>query len=317
MADAIRRAGASLIMVGAVAWALAACAAAGPVPLTASTAAGSTAAGTAAGSGPGAAEVAAFNARARQVVAQWDRSPLRAAWHDGLVLTDPSELITIPADDGFTSQHQKDALYSGHFALGAALPSAPLRGRVTWPGGGVTVPLLTARAAFRQLATNKPCANGPCGHFTVTGAKPGTVALLTNRGSVTVPAWVFTVAGPPYTVTEAALAPGSYALLPQSVPPGGFGEAGLAAVSADGRVLTITYLTGSCISGSGGLVYASATAVVLGAWAHTSNTNRGCPADALVRYATVRLAAPLAARAVLDAGTGEPLAPSGPARVGG
>jgi len=283
------------------------CAAAAPGTATGTPA---TSAG-ASGRGPSPAEEAAFNARARQVVAQWGRSPLRAAWQHGLVLTDPTELITIPANDGFTTEQQKDALYSGHFVLAGTLPSMPLTGRVTWPGGGAMVPLLTAREAFRQLATNKPCANGPCGHFTVTGARPGTMALVTNRGSVTVPAWIFAVHGPPSMVTEAALAPGSYASLPGPGPQGGFDGAALNAVSPDGRVLTITYITGSCISGSGGLVYASTTAVVIGSWAHASDVT-ACPADALARHATIRLAAPLGTRAVLDAGTGDPLAPSGP-----
>jgi hypothetical protein len=303
MGHAIRRAGGRLTIVLLLALALTACAAA-----TSGTSAGTL--GAMAASGPTPAEVAAFNARAQQVIAQWDQSPLKAAWRDGLVLLDPGELITIPADAGFTSQHQKDALYSGHFVLGGTLPSAPLTGRVTWPGGGATVPLLTASAAFRQLATNKPCVNGPCGHFTVTGAKPGTMALLTNRGSVTVPAWIFTVDGPPYAVTEAALAPASYAVLPQPVPQGGIDGAGLAAVSPDGRTLTVTYPTGSCISGSGGLVYASATAVILGAWVHNSNVSL-CPANLVFRQATVRLAAPLGTRAVLDAGTGQPVISSG------
>jgi hypothetical protein len=312
MDDATRRTRASLIVSVLLAVALGGCAAAtsgitGAPPTSSAT----VASGSTAGSGPSPAEVAAFKARAQQDVAHWDRSSLKAAWQQGLVLVDPTELITIPANDGFTSQHQKDAFYSGHFTLGGALPAVPLSGRVTWPGGGVTVPLLTAQAAFRQLATNKPCTNGPCGHFVVTGAKPGTMALLTNRGSVTVPAWIFAVHGPPYAVTEAALAPGSYASLPGPAPQPGFDGTGLTTVSPDGRVLTLTYLTGACISGSGGLAYASATAVVIGSWAHNSNTNQGCPDNAVIRHATIRLAAPLGTRAVLDLGTGEPLARSG------
>jgi hypothetical protein len=305
MGHAIRRAGACLAGVLLLGWTLAGCAAAtsGSTPA---------ASGAAAGSGPSPVEVASFNTRARQDITQWNRSPLMAAWQDGLVLADSSELITIPANDGFTSQHQKDAFYSGHFQLGGTLPSAALSGRVTWPGGGVTVPLLTAREAFRQLATDKPCANGPCGRFTITGAKPGTMALLSNRGPVTVPAWIFIVQGPPYEVTEAALGPGSYAVLPQSVPPGGFDGAGLESVSPDGRELTVTYLTGACISGSGGLAYTSATAIVIGSWAHNSDSgNQGCPADAVIRHATIWLSAPLGTRAVLDVGTGEPLVPGG------
>ena len=300
-----RRACASIVAASLVAVPLAACAARGSTP-------GSPASAT----GPGPATVAAFDARARHVVARWDGSPLARAWQSGLVLIDPSELTAIPANSGFTSQHQKDALAAGRFILDGTLPPGRLTGTVTWAGGAspLTVPLVGARAAFRRLAAGQPCANGPCGHFTVTGARPGSLSVHTNRGPATIPAWTFIVNGPPYQVTEAALAPGSYSSLPPYVPQilqGNFDGASLAAVAPDGRVLTITFMGGGCgTRAGGGLVYQTAAAVVIGSWSAAGKASGPCPAVGIINRATVRLASPLGTRPVLDARSGEPVVPS-------
>jgi hypothetical protein len=290
-------------------------------PLAACAAGGSTPGGLARATGPGPATVAAFDARARQVVARWDGSPLARAWQAGLVLTDPAELTAIPANSGFTSQHQKDALAAGRFVLDGTLPSGRLTGTVTWAGGTspLTVPLLGARATFRRLAASQPCVNGPCGHFTVTGARPGSLTVLTNRGEATIPAWTFIVNGPPYQVTEAALAPGGYSSLPPYVPQilrGNFDGAGLAAISPDGRVLTVTFAGGGCGTWTGGgLVYQTATAVAIGSWGMAGKAGGACAAVGVINRATVRLASPLGTRPVLDVRSGEPVPPTSQVRV--
>jgi hypothetical protein len=259
--------------------------------------------------GPSRATVADFTTRARQVIAQWDRSPLAKTWRSGLVLLDPAEVTSIPGNTGFTSQHQKDALDAGRFVLDGTLPPTRLSGRITWPGGGTTVPVLSAPATFHRLAAYQPCTNGPCGNFTVTGARPSSMVLLTNRGSVTVPAWTFTVRQPRFTVTEAALAPGSYTslpsfnpLLPPVAPPLTFDEAGLSAISRDGRVLTLAYDPGLCPKASGALVYPAATAVVIGSWNRCGTGKAGGD----FTTSKMRLAAPLGTRPVLNAFSGEP-----------
>jgi hypothetical protein len=176
------------------------------------------------------------------------------------------------------------------------------------------VPLLGAQATFRRPAAGQPCASGPCGHFTVTGARAGSLMVLTNRGEATIPAWTFIVNGPPYQVTEAALTPGSYSSLPPYVPQGprdDFGGASLAAISPDGRVLTVTFMSGGCGPRTGGgLVYQTPGAVVIGSWGVAGKASGACPAAGIIGRATVRLAAPLGSRPVLDARSGEPEVPS-------
>jgi hypothetical protein len=112
-------------------------------------------AGTRTGNGT-AGGAQAFTARARQVLAQWARSPVARAWRSGMVLLSPDELTAIPRTAGFASQRQKEEFAAGRFTLGGTLPSAPLTGRVRWAAGTTaTVPLLTAQATFRQLASRR------------------------------------------------------------------------------------------------------------------------------------------------------------------
>ena len=83
--------------------------------------------------------------------------------------------------------------------------------------------------------------------------------------------------------------------------------ASVAAVSADGRTLTLQFGTSACVSGWGGLVYETSAAVVVGSWSKVSGT--GCNLALVFREATVHLAQPLGSRVILDAGTALPVAP--------
>jgi len=244
---------------------------------------------------------ATFETRARQVTAQWDRSRATRAWRTGLVLLDPSELVPIPRNEGFASQEQKDAFGSGHFRLAGTLPAKPLPGLVRW-GDGATIrlPLLTARAAFAELA--------------VTGAQPATVTILTSRGPASVPAWRFTVTGLGWPVSEVAVAPSALVVLPGygPIPPAGRNTPGvteLAAVSRDGRTLSVQLLGGACDAAWGAYRYESTRTVVVGSWVKEKAGNIPCAAVGIPRTARVTLKSPLGTRVVLDVATGLPLVP--------
>lgn len=257
---------------------------------------------------------AAFVSRARQVTAQWDRSAAARAWRTGLVLMSASDLTTMPRNAGFSSGGEKDAFGSGHFRLAGALPAAPLPGVVRWADGStLRLPLLTARAAFGELATQRPCGGpGACGQLTVTGAEPGAVTIATSRGMASVPAWHFTVAGLGWKVSEVAVARSALVALPDygpTVPAGQNtpGVSGLTAVSADGRTLTVGLIGGACDAAWGAYRYETSTTVVAGSWQKPSPGNGPCPAVGLFRTARVRLARPLGTRVVLDVASGLPL----------
>jgi hypothetical protein len=259
---------------------------------------------------------AIFETRARQVTARWDRSQATRAWRTGLVLLDPSELVPIPRNEGFASQEQKDAFGSGHFRLAGTLPAEPLPGLVRWAGGAtIKLPLLTARAAFAELAAQRPCGGpDPCGELTVTGAQPATVTVLTSRGPASVPAWRFTVTGLGWPVSEVAVAPGALVVLPGygPIPPAGRNTPGvseLAAVSKDGRTLTVQLLGGACDAAWGTYSYETGRAVVVGSWARQKAGHYWCAAVGILRTARVTLKSPLGTRVVLDVATGLPLVP--------
>jgi hypothetical protein len=257
---------------------------------------------------------AAFVARARQVTAQWDRSAAARIWRTGLVLMDASDLTPVPSNAGFSSQQEKDAFGSGHFKLAGTLPAGPLPGLVRWADGStLRLPLLTARAAFAELAAQRPC-GGPyaCGQLTVTGAQPGSVTVRTSRGLASVPAWRFTVAGLGWRVGEVAVARDALAVLTGSgpIPPAGQNTPGvdvLTAVSADGRTLTLSFTGSACDAAWGAYRYESHATVVVGSWEKPAAGNTPCPAVGMPRTARVTLARPLGTRVILDVASGLPL----------
>jgi hypothetical protein len=257
---------------------------------------------------------AAFVARARQVTAQWDRSAAARLWRTGLVLMDASDLTPVPSNAGFSSQREKDAFGSGHFRLAGTLPAGPLPGLVRWADGTtLRLPVLTARAAFAELAAQRPCGGpGACGQLTVTSAQPGVVIVRTSRGLASVPAWRFTVAGLGWQVSEVAVARSALIVLPGygPIPPGGQntpGVNGLTAVSANGRTLTLSFIGSACDAAWGAYRYESDSTVVAGSWEKPSAGNTPCPAVGMLRTARMTLARPLGTRVILDVASGLPL----------
>jgi hypothetical protein len=256
---------------------------------------------------------AAFAARARQVTAQWDRSDAARAWRTGLVVMNPSDLTPVPSK-GFSSGSAKLAFMYGHFRLAGALPAGPLPGIVRWANGTtLRLPSLSARAAFAELAAERPCpVPNACGPLTVTGAEPGVVTVRTSQGRATVPAWRFTVAGLGWKVSEVAIARSAFVVLPGygPIPPAGRNTQGvseLTAVSGNGRALTLLITGGACDAAWGAYQYESGSTVVVGSWARSSAGNAACPAIGIVRRVHVTLARPLGTRVVLDVASGQPL----------
>src|SRR5580693_63362 len=260
---------------------------------------------------------AAFVARARQVTAQWDRSHAARAWRAGLVLMDASDLTPVPSK-GFSSGREKLAFMSGHFRLAGVLPAGPLPGMVRWANGTtLRLPLLSARAAFAELAAERPCAvPNACGQLTVTGAEPGVVTVRTSRGPASVPAWRFTVAGLGWKVSEVAIARSAFVVLPGYGPTPSAGRntqgvSELTAVSGNGRALRLIFIGGACDAAWGAYEYESGSTVVVGSWEHSS-ANGPCPAVGIGRTVRVTLARPLGTRVVLDVASGLPLVPGLP-----
>ena len=275
-----------------------------------------------AGPPPGSVNVGAFDTLARQEAVAWARSPLAKTWRTGLVVLSTDGLSAGPSG-GFPSGQDKMDFIDGDLVFTGPAPSGAPAGVVTWPGGSsLKVPVLSEARTFSELTSSRECPSCATTPLDVTAAKPTTLAVGTSRGTAKVPAWAFTLKGVSGPVIQAALPPGSY------VTPGGKGSpsaarlaalgkafigAGNAAVSADGRTLTLKLFGGPCDATWGGLETEADGAVVVGGWEVDPNPNVPCVAIGISLTTTVRLSAPVGDRVIIDASTGQPVWPAFPA----
>jgi len=266
--------------------------------------------------------VAAFHALARQEAIHWAKSPLGKVWKTGLVIPSADDLTSVPST-GFSSGNAKLAFGDGNLVYTGPPPSGAPAGVVTWPDGSTSkVPVLSRAQAFSALKHNgvgrcQGCKTTP---IAVTGARPTTMAVPTSRGTASVPAWEFTVSGVNGPVFQAALPPGSYFPVDSVRQPaenlGPLGKAFVGITMAslsgnDGRALKMILASSPCGPAAtwGGLVAEVGDVVVVGGWIHDPHPPAACPAVLIGTRVTVRLAAPLSGRVILDAATGLPAAP--------
>ncbi|MGW0584373.1 hypothetical protein ACWD25_52710 [Streptomyces sp. NPDC002920] len=234
--------------------------------------------------------------RARQVATAWDGSPAAEAWREGYhPMADSSQW-----PDGTPQK----------LTLRGELPALPREsGRVAWSGGGsLPLPLLPARTAYDALDLGDPGAAR-----TVTGARLGTMTQLTSRGPATVPAWLFTVEGYDTPLKRAAVAPSAPPERPIGPAAEEFQANGvlsqvdrLVEVSDEGRSVTVIVMHGSCDDGARVDVLETDGSVVLSA-SVTGVDDGPCDASLHAEKVTVRPAAPLGDRMLLDAFTGLPV----------
>ena len=319
------------VCLGLVAVAVAGCAAsaggssaAGPAATHADRAgvpASSPTAGPQASPPPGTVNVGAFDALGRQEAVAWARSPLAKAWGTGLVILSPDDLSSGPSG-GFPSGEDKASVGNGDLVFTGPSPTGTPAGVVSWPAGPtMKVPVMSEARTFSELTSSRECPACAATPLEVTAATPTTLPVATSRGIAKVPAWAFTLKGVSGPLIQAALPPGS------CVTPGGTGSpsaarlaplgkaftgAGYAAVSADGRTLTLRLFGGVCNTTWGGLATEADGAVVIGGWTVDPNPNAPCAAVGVSLTATVRLPAPVGDRVIIDASTGQPVTSSSP-----
>jgi hypothetical protein len=267
----------------------------------------------------GTVNVGAFNALARQEAVAWARSPLAKAWRKGLVILSSDDLSSGPSA-GFPSGQDKADFINGDLVFTGPAPTGAPDGVVTWPGGStMKVPVLSEARTFSELTSSRECPACVTTPLDVTAAKPATLAVATSRGIAKVPAWAFTLKGVSGPVIQAALPAGSYVTPGSKGSPSearlaavgkAFTGAGNAAVSADGRTLTLRLFGGPCDATWGGLAAEADGAVVVGGWEVDPHPNVPCAAIGISLTTTVRLPAPVGDRVIIDASTGQPVTPS-------
>ncbi|WP_091248504.1 hypothetical protein [Micromonospora matsumotoense] len=273
----------------------------------------------------------AFDERAAEVAGAWRPG---SDWSGGyLPLQDATVL---PGQPGFTADTEA-AFRSGWYRDQIPLPTkVPADAAIRFPDGALTVPLISAAEAYRQLDQGDPppCEGRPrvpqapsptdatrpddsvatqaataCIPLTVTGVTLGTAEVRTSRGVAAVPAWLFTVAELTTPVARLAVAPRAVTAVPEPTAPPRTLPAGVAGADrlrrVEGTRLTYTVSLGACDSGPTALVRESDDVVVVGGGV-VQGTGE-CIALAVLKPVTVTLTAPLGARPVLDVGTGRVL----------
>lgn len=208
----------------------------------------------------------------------------------------------------------KESLGAGKVAAVAPLPGPPsAEGDVVWDAGGRrTVAIMTAGKALEALVgEGRECPR--CETIQVTGARLGTVRIETATGAATAPAWQFTIKGSAVLVTRLAFAGGVTVQPPPwdaDNPPGGLR---IDAATVTGTTLTAQFVgapqpaTQPCGIDYTAEAVASANAVVVIVLAHPFPSEQPCLAIGAPRTATMRLAEPLGARAVLEVQQGTPV----------
>ncbi|MFK3980961.1 hypothetical protein ACI2K4_11355 [Micromonospora sp. NPDC050397] len=285
-------------------------------------------------SGPGASpdqRDEAFQQRATEVAQVWQAAS-RPDWRTGYVpLQDPT---IVPAGATF-GEETKQAFLAGWYRERVAMPPAvPADGTITFPDGTLSVPLVSAAEAYRQLDQGDPppcpgrpaqpppvpsgtgpdgTVSGPastaCTPLTVSKVELGTATVRTSRGEATVPAWLFTVDELRTTIARVAVAPGATGTLPEAPGPSGSLPKGLVGaqdlVAVDGAKLTYRLGVGACDTQVTPLVREQDDLVLVGGTAVRSDGI--CTDQLLLQPVTVNLEQPLGARTVLDAAFGRPL----------
>ncbi len=165
----------------------------------------------------------------RTALGKWAKFPADTS-HRPLVLT--SDPVSGPAY-GFRTDGAKEAFLTGLFVAPAVLPSGPQAA-----GGYPVVSAAQALAAMRAEGT--PAGSGNLNQPTplvITGVRFGESSFATDRGTRTLPAWLFSFADVQYPVAVLAIAPSSRFPAPdQSMASVG------AHLAPDGRTATITFV---------------------------------------------------------------------------
>jgi len=236
-------------------------------------------------------------------------------WRDFPIAREPRPIVLldeVPKQVGFATDEGKLAAIAGRYELATALPPAPpARLTVNLPDGPAELPSSTAEEALRRMraAPQQDKADPNAAPLKITKIELGTAAFRTDRGEVRLPAWLFSAAdalGPmavPALGADAFWQPAAGQRLTAALG----GER--AAVSADGRDVTVTLpAPPEPCAGDPPLRYEavaveSATAVAVGVRAVPAGARPGdCVRTMILKTQPyqVQLQRPLGGRVLLD-----------------
>ncbi|NJP93816.1 hypothetical protein HCN51_30980 [Nonomuraea sp. FMUSA5-5] len=251
-----------------------------------------------------------FDQRARQLAERWQASPERGPWTDGFV---PLRNLTLEMDWAHVPRWVGRSLINTAWKLETELPAqtpAPAELRFA-DGGTMSVPALTARAAYAGLTKPKsfadePCPARGCRPLRVIGARLGQATVPSSRGEVRVPVWEFTVKDVPQPLRRVAVDPAV-----MGGPPRPLHDDVQEVRTYDTprpAELRLSYLHGTCDTTYGARVHESAQAVVVDVDVREDHVEF-CNAMGKTDHIAVTLERPLGRRVVLDYSSGLPLLP--------
>jgi hypothetical protein len=215
--------------------------------------------------------------------------------------------------------NNKRALAAGLLRADTTLPDPPRpTATVVWENGAtLTVPVISAGEALRQLTATAGLDCPECVPLVVTDAHLTTAQIQTTRGRATVPVWEYTLKGTTARVTRVAVAgTATVTITPPSLdphnPPDGL-RIESASASPDGRQLAVIVVgarepaSQPCGADYSVEAVESAHAVAVIVTEHRNGTDTVCPAIGFSRTVAVELARPLDGRAVLEVQQGLPV----------
>ncbi|NYG05828.1 hypothetical protein BJ986_000315 [Phycicoccus badiiscoriae] len=220
-------------------------------------------------------------------------------------------------------ENDKLAWLTGHLVAVATLPAAPGPVMVlTGAGQGVSSTVISAGAALAAMTARRSSCGG-CTDLEVTGATLTTMDVRTAAGTVTVPAWRFSLRGTAVTLRRVAVPPSALVRTPVPLTPAP-GD-GLRAESFEqapgGRTLTVSFTgahdePGPCGADYRGVAFESDRAVVVAVLElprKSSGQEIACADVGAGRSVEVPLRRPLGDRTVLSLADGQSVV-QGPAR---
>ncbi len=238
----------------------------------------------------------------RAALGAWSAYPIDAAPRP-LVLIDGR--VSAPAS-GFATNDAKEAFLSGAFVAPSTLPSGP-----ETAAGYAVVSAGDALEAMRSEGTPAGGAPGPPAPLVITAARFDSAWFSTDRGTLVLPAWLFTLRGVADPAAVLAVAPSDQF----SAPAASRHRSSVSAqLDADGRTATISFTgakpgSGPCTASYTVDQLASSTAVAINVRAtRDDTTNTVCAQVGYTRRAVIRLTSPLGARVLVDANTIGPVA---------
>jgi hypothetical protein len=249
-------------------------------------------------------------------------------WRDFPVTRKPRPILLLDAalrETGYHSGDAKLAVATGRYELAAALPSTrPATITVRLPDGRFPLPTISAAQAYEGVRGSGSPKNAPdadVAPLRITKVELKTAPFFTDRGRLTLPAWLFHAPDSFEPLAWPALRPDAFWRLGELPPPTLPGDGRLA---ADGVSLTVTMEAPDPAACPGEPVYRhvpvvmeSRTAVAVGVRREVVRIEPGqrrgdCASTLMLRTQPykIRLAAPLGNRVLVN-GSGDPVPVTG------